>query len=353
MTDVFDHPFLGGLFADQDAAALWAPDQQIAHMLAFEAALTRAKGTVGTVSVVAADHAAAQIEAFEPDLDGLRKGMARDGVIVPELVAQLKAGIATETGVVHSGATSQDVIDTALAMTLKGFNDLLVQRLDTLVNGLNDLNIQFGDRPIMGRTRMQAALPITVNDRLCDWIVPIVKHQDTLVRLRSSVESVQLGGPVGNRASLAPHGDQIAHDIAERLGLSNPPKAWHSTRENIAEYASLLSMISGSIGKIGQDICLMAQQGVDEIRIQGGGSSAMPHKQNPILAELLVTLARFNATQLAGIHHGLVHEQERSGAAWALEWMILPQMAIATARSLSAAVEICAGVNTLGQGDEP
>ena len=86
----------------------------------------------------------------------------------------------------------------------------------------------------------------------------------------------------------------------------------------------LLSQISGSLGKIGQDICLLAQAG-DEIALEGGGkSSAMPHKQNPVLAELLVTLARYNATQISGMHHALIHEQERSGAAWTLEWMILP-----------------------------
>jgi 3-carboxy-cis,cis-muconate cycloisomerase len=92
----------------------------------------------------------------------------------------------------------------------------------------------------------------------------------------------------------------------------------------------------------------MAQQGIDEVTLTGGGgSSAMPHKQNPILAELLVTLARFNATQVAGMHHALVHEQERSGAAWALEWMILPQMAQATARSLSVASEICRKITSI------
>ena len=93
----------------------------------------------------------------------------------------------------------------------------------------------------------------------------------------------------------------------------------------------------------------MALQGIDESVLEaGGGSSAMPHKSNPILAELLVTLARFNATQAAGLHHSLVHEQERSGAAWMLEWMILPSMSLATGRALTAATSLINSISDIG-----
>ena len=116
-----------------------------------------------------------------------------------------------------------------------------------------------------------------------------------------------------------------------------------------AELANWLSLVSGSLGKMGKDITLMTQQGVDEMRLRAGGSSsAMPHKQNPILAELLVTLARYNSVQLGGMHQALIHEQERSGAAWALEWMSLPAMLHSTARGLRAAQELLAQVETIG-----
>lgn len=100
---------------------------------------------------------------------------------------------------------------------------------------------------------------------------------------------------------------------------------------------------------MGQDILLMSQQGIDEISLRSGGSSsAMQHKKNPVLAELLVTLARFNAVQVGGMHHAMIHEQERSGSAWMLEWMILPQMAMATGRALSAAIEVCQSIESMG-----
>ena len=116
----------------------------------------------------------------------------------------------------------------------------------------------------------------------------------------------------------------------------------------LADFAGWLSLVTGSLGKFGQDVALMAQAG-DEIELSGGGgSSAMPHKQNPVEAEVLVTLARFNAAQLSGMHQALVHEQERSGAAWTLEWLILPQMVVATAAALRLAGELAGQIESLG-----
>lgn len=349
MTGVFDHPWLGGLFGDADAATLWSPERQISHMLRFEAAFTRALGSVGTVPAATADMVAAQIETFAPDHQALRDGTERDGVVVPDLVRQLKVAISDSPNAIHTGTTSQDVIDTALALTVKEFNDLLDLRLQALIASLSDLADRFGGEELMGRTRMQAAVAITVGDRLRTWSEPLGRHRARLADIRPDVECLQLGGAAGNRATLGANGAAVAAHMADALGLNNPASARHPMRDSLGDYANLLSLISGTIGKMGQDVCLMAQQGVDEITLQGGGgSSAMPHKQNPVLAELLVTLARFNATQVGGMHHALVHEQERSGAAWALEWMILPQMAQTTARSLSAAHELGASIARLG-----
>ena len=197
--------------------------------------------------------------------------------------------------------------------------------------------------------RMQAAMPMRFAERLATWSQPVARHALRLYRLRPEIGVLSLGGAVGDRAALADDANAIAAEMAAGLGLYNPPKAQHAMRDHIADYANLLSLVTGSLGKMGQDICLMAQQGIEEISLQGGGgSSAMPHKHNPILAELLISNARFNATQLAGMHHALIHEHERSGAAWVLEWMILPQMAAVTARSLSAAQDLCARITRIG-----
>lgn len=349
MSPVFEHLWLGGLFRDSEASRIWSPQQELSHMLAFEAAFTRALGHVGVVPAHVAGDLAGRIAAFAVDREGLRLGTARDGVPVPALVSQLRQMAGVDAAAIHTGATSQDVMDTALALTLRAFNVVLRTRLVELQQAIRDLDAQFGAQPIMGRTRMQAALPMTASDRLRTWVHPLERHRERLNQIGPRVEVLQLGGAIGNGAALAPHAGAIADFMAAALDLHLPPTTWHVSRDALADYANLLSLISGSIGKMGQDICLMAQQGIDEIGlVNGGGSSAMPHKNNPVGAELLVTLARFNAVQISGMHHALLHEQERSGAAWMLEWMILPEMALATARSLSVAREICGQVTFIG-----
>jgi 3-carboxy-cis,cis-muconate cycloisomerase len=279
----------------------------------------------------------------------LKSGMAKDGVPIPSLVRQLKA--MTNESAVHVGATSQDVMDTALVMVLKDTSKLIATRLSVLIAALHTVENQFGDGSLMGRTRMQAATMITVRDRVLSWRLPLESHEIRLAACRLSVERVQIGGASGDRAALGDYASVIVSNVAQSLDLSATDKAWHAMRESIADYASFLSLLTGSLGKLGQDVALMAQQGIDDITVSGGGaSSAMAHKQNPVLAELLVTLARFNAVQVSGMHQSLVHEQERSGAAWSLEWMLLPQMAQAAGRALSAALELVN--NNQSMGDE-
>lgn len=349
MTEVFNHPWLGGLFADDAIAALWSPDAQLAAMRAFECAYSLALGRAGLVDPDMAQAAARAIAAMDFDMADLRAGTARDGVVVPRMVAQMRAAAGDAAAAVHRGATSQDVIDSALAMAMRDTLAVIDDRLSALHGALSDLDSRFGDAPLMGRTRMQAATPITVRDRIAPWLLPLSEHRERLAEMRPRVARVQLGGASGDRAELGARGAQVAADLAAALGLQNPSRAWHSMRDGIAEFAGLLSLISGTLGKMGQDIALMAQQGISDIALTGGGaSSAMPHKQNPVLAELLVTLARFNAVQLSAMHQALVHEQERSGAAWMLEWMVLPQMAQATGRALTAGDALIAQVTRIG-----
>ncbi|WP_374292407.1 3-carboxy-cis,cis-muconate cycloisomerase [Paenirhodobacter enshiensis] len=350
MSDVFTHPWLGGLFADDEIAALWRPEAQLAAMQAFEIAWSRALGRAGLVPEAEAEQAALAIGAMRFDLDDLRRGTGQDGVVVPRLVAQMKAAAGAAKGAVHRGATSQDVIDTALALAMRDTISVLEQRVAALDVALSDLDARFGAAPLMGRTRMQAATMVTVADRVAPWRLPLADHRARLAALTPRVAKVQIGGASGDRAALGPAADRVAADVAGALGLGNPARAWHAMRDGVAEFASVLSLISGTLGKIGQDIALMAQQGIGEISLSGGGtSSAMAHKQNPVLAELLVTLARFNAVQVSALHQAMVHEQERSGAAWALEWMVLPQIAEATGRALNAGLDLCAQVTRMGE----
>lgn len=345
MADVFTHPWLGGLFGDDQLHALLAPDRQLQHMLTIEKAYTTALRKAGRIT--GEDASAVTAILTDPDLDmhALHDGTGTDGMIVPALIRQLKAKLPEASrDALHSGLTSQDVIDTALALTLKAIIPLFATRLDDIGIALVELATTQGDRSIIGRTRMQAALPISVRDRVDIWRLPLVTHGERLQALRPRVEILSIGGPVGTRPV-----DDVAQHMAQDLGLALPDKAPHAMRDHLAELAGLLSLMTGSLGKFGQDVALMAQQGIDEVRLSGGGrSSAMAHKANPIRAELLVTLARFNATQLSGMHHTLIHEQERSGVAWALEWMLLPQMLQATGAALLSARQLVEDISDIG-----
>lgn len=332
------HPVLQALVGDEEVEAFFSNEAEIDAMLRVEAALAEAQARAGLIAQEAAGRIAEACSTFRPDWRRLADGLARDGVIVPELVRQLRVAAGEPHGKsVHLGATSQDITDTGLMLRLKSVIEILGQRIDALVEALHALKRRDGSVRLMAHTRMQRALPFTAAHKIDTWLQPLERHREALDDLAPRLLTVQLGGPIGTRAEMQDRGDAVADAVAGLLGLGYAP-AWHSQRDRIGEFASFLSLLSGTLGKIGQDICLMAQNEVGEVRLaSGGGSSAMAHKSNPVQAEILVTLARFNAGLLGTLHQALVHENERSGAAWTLEWMVLPQMVVAAAAGLHRA----------------
>lgn len=350
----FDHAFLSSLLGDPEVEAALCAQADVEGMLAFEAALARAQAAHGLLPPSAAARITDVCAQFAPDMNDLRLGTARDGVVVPSLVRQLRAAIGGEAAAcLHRDATSQDVIDTSLMLRLKPLCARFVERLDHVLDRLAALEDAHGPRHLMGRTRMQAALPIRVSDRLNAWRAPLQVRRQALAAL---VFPVQLGGAVGTLGGMTGEGGAmlgaaVRARLAADLGLADVPQ-WHSQRAVIADLAHHLASLTGSLGKMGQDIALMAQAG-DEIELAGGGgSSAMPHKQNPVMAETLVALARFNAVQVSGLQQAMVHEQERSGAAWMQEWLTLPHMLAATGAALRLALATTVSIVSIGRGPD-
>ena len=337
---VFDHPWLSALLGDDEVAHYFRPEVELSAMMRVETTLARVQAELGLISAEAARAISATLQNFQPRMTDLAAGTARDGVVVPDWVDQMRHAVGPQHArELHFGATSQDIVDTAFILRLKPILTIFDARLVALDQALAVLTDKAGTRPLQAYTRMQAAIEITWADKFMAWRAPLRRHRDRLAELSPRLLVVQLGGPAGTLDKFGDRGSALVQSFAAALGLGAPPGAWHSARDTIAELAGWLSLVSGSLGKIGQDIALLAQMGA--IVLAGGGkSSAMPHKSNPVPAEALVALARFNATQLSGIHHAVVHEQERSGAAWTLEWMILPQMIVATAASLSRAAAL-------------
>ncbi|NDW03783.1 3-carboxy-cis,cis-muconate cycloisomerase [Jiella pacifica] len=339
---VFTHPFLGSLFGDEEIASYFTAAADIEAMVAFEVALAEAEAEFGLVESAELESIRARTAEFAPDLAALAAGTAQDGVVVPSLLKQLRAGLDDAAArALHKGATSQDVIDASLAMRMQGVSLVLDRRLAALTDAFAGWSLESGERRVMAHTRMQAAKETRFSRKLAAWTDPLVRCRLKREAIAPHAFALRIGGAVGDRTGFGEKADQIASSVAARLGLHAAPSSLHSERDGLVEVADWFSLITGALGKFGQDAVLSLQNEVGELQLTGGGgSSAMPHKNNPVGAELLVTLARFNATLVSGMHQALVHENERSGAAWSLEWMILPQMAMAAAASTRTALDL-------------
>ena len=344
----FDHPYLSGLLGDEEIASLFSAAAEIAAMLDFETALAKAEAGEGVIPQEAALAIAARLHGHAPDMMALRTAAGTDGVVVPELVRQLRNAVGEPHGRhVHFGATSQDAVDSGLMLRLGKALAMLDGRLAGLVRALDALTATQGDRPLMAHTRMQPAIAVTVADRLDAWKRPLAGQRDRLAALAREGLPLQFGGAAGTLDKLGDRADAVRRALARDLRLADSAE-WHAQRSPVAEIAGLLSLVTGSLGKMGLDIALMADRGGEIELSGGGGSSAMPHKQNPVKAEALVTLARFNATLLAGVHQSMVHEQERSGSAWTLEWMLLPQMVVAAGAATRLGASLIGSIVSLG-----
>lgn len=330
------------LLTDAETRAILGDAARARAMVRVEAALAAVQGRLGVIDPEAAAAIVAALDGFAPDLADLAAGTAAAGVPVPALVAQLRRAVGGEAaGFVHWGATSQDIVDTALVLGLKELLATLARRLDGLAAELARLAEAHRATPMVARTRFQQAVPTTFGLKAAGWLAPLLRHRRRLRELRPRLLVVQLGGAAGNLAALGGRGVEVMEALARELELGCPAMPWHSQRDGLAELASWLALVSGSLGKLGLDLLLLAQGEVGEVReAEGGASSTMPQKSNPIRAEALVALARRNAALVGGMHDAQLHAHERDGAAWQLEWTLLPEMASTAAAALAHATTL-------------
>jgi 3-carboxy-cis,cis-muconate cycloisomerase len=311
-------------------------------MVEVERALAVVQGRLGVINAEAAAEIEHKLASFTPDLADLTCGTAEAGVPVPALVAQLRRCVGEPAASwLHWGATSQDIVDTALMLRLRDVLAVLSARLRDLMDALAGMADQHRATVTMARTRFQQALPTSFGLKVAGWLAPLPRHRDRLEELRPRLLMVQLGGAAGNLAALGTRGVEVMEALATELNLGCPPMPWHSQRDSIAELAGWLALVTGSLGKLGLDLLLLAQNEVGEVReAKGGGSSTMPQKSNPVRCEALVTLARRNAVQLAAMHEAMLHAHERDGSAWQSEWLSLPEMLCATGAALAHALAL-------------
>ena len=348
----FDSAMLGNLFADAEIAALFTDDAQIASMVLFEAALASAEARAGVIPETSANRIADVCREFRPDPATLAAGSASAGVPVPALVKALKAEVGGDDArYVHFGATSQDVVDTGLVLRLRDAVGIIRRRTRKLIKALIAQAETHRATVMIGRTRSQQAVPTTFGLKAAGWLAPLVRIDQRIDTLCTDLFRLSFGGAAGTLASIGDKAIEVERNLADELELPPTDMPWHSQRDVLVDFAAQLTALSGALGKMGQDLVLLAQSEIAEVQPgKGGGSSTMPHKSNPVQAEMLITLARFNAGQLGTFAQSQIHEHERSGASWLLEWLTLPQMVMATAASLKVNADRMAANLELSRG---
>ncbi len=342
-TPIMDPSLFAPLFSDAEVAEQFSDAQFVRAMLEVESALATVEGQLGVIPAESATRIVDAAGRLEVNFERLRNGVERSGVPVIELVRQLREQVGGEdANYVHWGATSQDIFDSARVLQIRAALTIFKSRLGSLIQNLSRLADQHRHTLMAGRTHSQQALPITFGFKVAGWLTPFLRHRERLAELRPRVLVVQFGGAVGTLAALGESGPRVQEALAAELKLDLPPIPWHTQRDSLAELASWLSMLSGSLAKLAQDVILLAQTEVSELSESGdstrGGSSTMPQKNNPITSELIVTAARINASLLASMHQAQVQEQERGTHGWQMEWLALPQMFTLTAAALNKAL---------------
>ncbi|MBL8834254.1 MAG: adenylosuccinate lyase family protein, partial [Rhodospirillales bacterium] len=337
----------GGLFATPAMAAVFDDRATIGAMLRAEAALARAQASHGLVPAGLAP----AIEAVGPDafdLDELGRGTALSGVLTIPFVKALQAKLPKDLGAkVHFGATTQDIADTATALQAKAGLALLAHEISSILVSLAKLGEMHAGTPCIGRTYGQHAAPVTFGFKVAVWAAGIAEVAAGLPGLRAKSCQAQLGGPVGTLAALGDKADAVLDAYAADLGLARPVVAWHARRAPVAAIGQWLALLCAALAKMGSDVANLASTEIGEVAepyIPGrGGSSAMPHKRNPVAATVILANAQAAQGHAASLATGLVAAHERPAGAWHAEWH-----ALATLFGLASGA--CAQARLLAEG---
>jgi 3-carboxy-cis,cis-muconate cycloisomerase len=315
-------------------------------LVRVEVALAAAQASAGVTPASAATTIAERLKGFAPDRAKLAAGIEQDGFPIIELVAQLRARVGGDAArFVHWGATTQDILDTALVLQLRETIIRFDAGLTALIAALVPLVESHRATLMVGRTHGQPALPVTFGLKAAGWLAPLVRHRRALAELRPRLLNVQLGGAAGTLASLGTKGPAVADAFATSLQLGTLPMPWHAQREGLLEFSGRLALIGTSLAKFAQDTLLLAQAEVGEVRWaggKGGGSSAMPQKQNPIRSEAVLVATRAALAAHSALLGTPAPEHERGTQTTQAELLHLPQVCAFTGGALRAATRLVA-----------
>ncbi len=343
-----DSELLGPLFATEPMREVFCDRNRVAMMLRAEAALARAQAGLG----LAPGELAAAIEAISPgdlDIAALGRETAIAGVPTIPFIKAVRAKLPAEfERAFHKGATTQDIVDTALVLQLRDAFELIESGLARTIKGLAQLARAHRATPCVGRTYGQHAVPLTFGYKAAVWATGIADSAAELPALRKRVLAASLGGPVGTLATFGEKGPVLVEAFARELDLNAPPIAWHAMRGRMAEAGAWIAMMIGTLAKMANDVLHFMSTEVGEVaepHVAGrGGSSAMPHKRNPVASTVIIAAHSAAKGHVTTLLDAMTASHERSPGLWHAEWLALPQLFGLASGALREAVAIANGL---------
>jgi 3-carboxy-cis,cis-muconate cycloisomerase len=344
---------LDPLFTSDRMREIFSDRRRLEGMLQFESALARAEARAGIIPDSAVPGIESQCRAELFNVEQLGRAAALAGNPAIPLVKELTALVARRDPAagdfVHFGATSQDAMDTGLVLQLRDALDLIESDLSALSAALAKLAAAQKKTPVAGRTLMQQALPVTFGLKAAGWFSAVERHRARIGELRPRVLVLQFGGAAGTFAALGKNGWKAAEILAEELRLGVPDLPWHAHRDRVAEVATTLGLLVGTLGKIARDITLLMQTEIGEVfepQAPGrGGSSTLPQKRNPVGCAAVLSAAIRVPALVSVMLAAMVQENERGVGNWQAEWETLPEICLLAGGALEQSKQVIEGLD--------
>jgi 3-carboxy-cis,cis-muconate cycloisomerase len=346
---VVDSSIFGNIFSTDAMRQVWSDENRTAKYVEIEKALAIVQGRLGIIPAEAAAEIVRNCDIGKIDMEKLRAQTERIGYPILGVVSQINALCRDKLGeYCHWGATTQDITDTATVMQIREGLDLIGADLRAISNSLADLARRYRDTPVIGRSNLQQAIPVTFGFKMAAILAGFERHRERLAQLRPRVLMGEFGGACGTLASIEKDAMETQAGLMAELGLATPDIAWHTVRDTIAEVGCFLGLVGGSLGKISMDVKLMMQTEVAEVYEPfapgRGSSSTMPQKRNPISCCYIHSAVSVVRQHAAALMDAMIADHERSTGPWEIEWIVLPEAFCLLAGALKQTRFILAGL---------
>ena len=327
---IIDSSIFQGIFSSDAMRAVWSDENRTAKYIDVERALARVQARLGLIPQEACDEIVSHCELSQIDMARLREQTERIGYPILGVVTQINQLCRDALGeFVHWGATTQDITDTATVLQIREGLDIVDAELEAIADALAQLCREHRLTPIIGRSNLQQAIPVTFGYKMAGLLSAVLRHRERIVQLRERVLVGEFAGAAGTLASLQTGAMETQAGLCAELGLKQPVIAWHTIRDNIAEVGAVLGLIGGTLGKLSMDVKLMMQTEVGEVfepyHHGRGSSSTMPQKRNPIASCYIHAAISVVRQHAAALMDAMVADHERSTGPWEIEWIVLPE----------------------------